>query len=257
MLKAHSRLLIQLFFFADLLLVSGSWLLAYVVRFYVARPPMRQHDIPPLGPYVLMLVPIFIVWGIAFRGLDLYRPRRIGSHLGEVADIAKASTLGALVLVAIMTFFFREYEFSRVVIAYFWLFSIALLAFSRVAFRELLRFARRRGYNQRVALVVGGGELAAQVIARLRARPDVGIQVVGVLSDAKESVEGVRWLGGYADLATVLTASQVDHVILALSHEDSGRLGGLVDAIGDEPVTIHVVPDLFRFASLRGGVEEF
>ncbi len=27
--------------------------------------------------------------------------------------------------------------------------------------------------------------------------------------------------------------------------------------MGDEPVTIHVVPDLFRFASLRGGVEEF
>src|SRR5262249_28197377 len=32
---------------------------------------------------------------------------------------------------------------------------------------------------------------------------------------------------------------------------------GLLDAVGDEPVTIHVVPDLFRFASLRGGVEEF
>src|SRR5439155_18547063 len=31
----------------------------------------------------------------------------------------------------------------------------------------------------------------------------------------------------------------------------------LLDAVGDEPVTIHVVPDLFRFASLRGGVEEF
>jgi Undecaprenyl-phosphate glucose phosphotransferase len=256
-LKAHSRLLLQLLFLADLLLVSASWLLAYVVRFYVAGPPMRQHDIPPLGPYLLMLVPIFVVWGIAFRGLDLYRPRRIGTHLGEVADIAKASTVGALVLVTIMTFFFREYEFSRVVIAYFWGFSIALLAFSRAAFRELLRFARRRGYNQRYALVVGGGELAAEVIARLRARPDVGIRVVGVLSDAKESVEGARWLGGYADLATELTASQVDHVILALSHEDQARLGGLIEAIGDEPVTIHVVPDLFRFASLRGGVEEF
>src|SRR5262249_26786184 len=45
--------------------------------------------------------------------------------------------------------------------------------------------------------------------------------------------------------------------VLALSHEDQGRLGGLLDAVGDEPVTIHVVPDLFRFASLRGGVEEF
>jgi hypothetical protein len=55
----------------------------------------------------------------------------------------------------------------------------------------------------------------------------------------------------------VLDAHQVDHVIVALPHEDYGRLGGLLEAIGDEPVTIHVVPDLGRFTSLRGGVEEF
>jgi len=49
----------------------------------------------------------------------------------------------------------------------------------------------------------------------------------------------------------------VDHVVIALAHEDASRLPGLLDAIGDEPVTIHVVPDLFRFTTLRGGVEEF
>ena len=44
---------------------------------------------------------------------------------------------------------------------------------------------------------------------------------------------------------------------MALVHEDASRLPGLLEAIGDEPVTIHVVPDLFRFTSLRGGIEEF
>ena len=41
-----------------------------------------------------MLLPILVVWGVAFRAFDLYRPRRIGSHLSEVADVAKASTAG-------------------------------------------------------------------------------------------------------------------------------------------------------------------
>src|SRR5262249_59691701 len=63
--------------------------------------------------------------------------------------------------------------------------------------------------------------------------------------------------GPYADLASVLEGRPVDHVTLALAQEDYARRPGLLDAIGDEPVTIHVVPDLFRFASLRGGVEEF
>ncbi len=258
MLKAHSRLLEQLMLVGDLVLVAASWLLAYLLRFYVLSfPRLRFQDIPPLDPYLLLLLPILIVWAVSFRAFDLYRPRRIGSHLSEAADIAKASSLGALVLVAVMTFFFREYDYSRVVILYFWVLSIGLVWFSRAAFREGLRFARRHGYNLRYAVVVGSGELATAVAQRIERRPDVGIQILGVVSDEKEATGGARRLGGYADLRTVLDANAVDHVILTLAHEDYGRLPGLLEAIGDEPVTIHVVPDLFRFTSLRGGVEEF
>jgi Undecaprenyl-phosphate glucose phosphotransferase len=254
-LRARSRLLEQVMLVGDLLLVAASWLLAYVVRFYVVGPAAR-HGIPPLEPYLLMLLPILVVWGMAFRGFDLYRPRRIGSRLSEVAAIAKASTVGALVLVSVMTFFFREYDYSRVVIVYFWIFSIAAVSFARYVFREALRVARRRGYNLRYALVVGGGELATGVVQRVRSRPDTGIQILGLVGD-KQAAAGVQALGGFADLRAVLDAHQVDHVILALAHEEYGRLGGLLEAIGDEPVTIHVVPDLGRFTSLRGGVEEF
>ena len=256
MLKAHSKLLEHIMLAGDLVVVAACWLLAYVVRFYVVGPPLRG-GIPPLYPYLLMLLPILVVWGVSFRAFDLYRPRRIASHLSEAADLAKASSLGALVLVAVMTFLFREYEYSRVVIVYFWLLSIAAVWLARGTFREALRFARRRGYNLRYAVVVGDGDLAATVVSRLAARTDVGIEVLGVVGDDKEGMGGARRLGGYSDLRAVLDAHVVDHVILALVHEDYGRLGGLLEAVGDEPVTIHVVPDLFRFASLRGGVEEF
>jgi Undecaprenyl-phosphate glucose phosphotransferase len=255
-LKAHSKLLEHIMLAGDLFVVAVCWLVAYLVRFYVLGPPLRS-EIPPLYPYLLMLLPILVVWGVSFRAFDLYRPRRIASHLSEAADLAKASSLGALVLVAVMTFLFREYEYSRVVIVYFWLLSIAAVWLARGTFREALRFARRRGYNLRYAVVVGDGELAATVVSRLAARTDVGIEVLGVVGDDKEGMGSARRLGGYADLRAVLDAHVVDHVILALVHEDYGRLGGLLEAVGDEPVTIHVVPDLFRFASLRGGVEEF
>jgi len=255
-LRAYSRLLEQVMLVGDLMLVAGSWLFAYLARFYVIGPQSR-HGIPPIEPYLLMLLPILIVWGIAFRAFDLYHPRRIGSRLSEVAGIAKASTVGALVLVSVMTFFFREYDYSRVVIVYFWIFSIAGVSFARYVFREALRVARRRGYNLRYALVVGGGELAAGVVERLKARPDTGIQILGLVGDDKRATAGVQSLGGLSDLRAVLDAHEVDHVILALAHEEYGRLVGLIEAIGDEPVTIHVVPDLGRFTSLRGGVEEF
>jgi Undecaprenyl-phosphate glucose phosphotransferase len=256
-LKAHQKVLEHLMLAGDLGLVAASWILSYFIRFYVLGPPLVHGDVPPLGPYLLMLLPILIVWGVSFRAFDLYRPRRIGSHLSEAADIAKASSLGALVLVAVMTFFFRGYDYSRIVIIYFWILSIVTVWFSRATFREALRFARRHGYNLRYAVVVGSGELATTVVRRMRARPDAGIQILGIVGDKTQEIEGVTRLGGYADLHAVLDSRTVDHVIVALAHEDQEQLGGLLDTVGDEPVTIHVVPDLFRFASLRGGVEEF
>ena len=161
--------------------------------------------------------------------------------------------MGALVLVAVMTFFFREYDYSRVVIVYFWLFSIASVSLSR-ATSSARASASRAGAATTCATRWwwAAASWPPTWSQRLRARPDVGIQVLGLVGDEQRARRRCPWLGGYADLRAVLDAHPVDHVILALAHEDYGRLAGLLDAIGDEPVTIHVVPDLFRFASLRG-----
>ena len=100
MLKAHSRVLEQLMLVGDLLLVAGCWLAAYGIRFHVAGP--RSHGTPPVEPYLLMLLPILLVWGIAFRAFDLYRPRRIGSRLSEITDIAKASPRASIAVVEVV-----------------------------------------------------------------------------------------------------------------------------------------------------------
>jgi len=257
-LKAHSRLLEQLALAADLLLVGGCWLLAYVLRFHVVGPPLVNPEPPPLRDYLLQLVPILVVWGVAFHWFGLYRPRRLGSRLSEWVDVAKASTLGVLALVTIMTFFFRETEYSRVVIVYFWLLSIVALSLWRAAYREALRVARRRGVNVRHALVVGGGGPALEVLTALHRRPDAGVKVVGLVGDKTEPASAsAPWLGRFEELRAVLDRQPVDLVFVALPHTESGRLGAILTEIGDDPVTIHLVPDVVGLASLRGGVEEF
>ena len=253
MLKAHSRVFEQIMLASDLVLIAGCWVSAYAFRFHVLPSP----DTPPFRDYALQLLPILVVWGFAFKAFDLYRPHRLASHLSEWLDIAKASTLGVLVLIALMTFAFRGYEYSRLVIIFFWAMCIVTASFSRAVFREALRVARRRGYNQRYAVIVGGGEPAAEVLRVLRRRPDVGVRVLGVLGDKHDSVDGARWLGAPEDIRGVLDAHQVDIVIIALQHGEYPRLTDILAQIGDEPVAIHLVPDVFSLASLRGGIEEF
>jgi Undecaprenyl-phosphate glucose phosphotransferase len=254
MLRAHSRLFEQLALLADLVLILICWVGAYWLRFTV----FPHGDVPPFRDYALQVVPILVVWGVAYRAFGLYRPHRLGSHLAEWVDIAKASTLGVLVLITLMTFAFRSHDYSRIVIVTFWATSIVGASLSRAVFREALRVARRHGYNQRFAVLVGAGEPAAEVARVLRRRPDTGIRLLGVLSDKRDG-EGlpVPWLGAIEEIRTVLSSRHVDIVIIALPHSDYSRVGAVLNEIGDEPVAIHLVPDLFSLASLRGGVEEF
>jgi len=252
-LKAHSRVVENLALGGDLCLIAICWVLAYWIRFHL----MHVTDVPPFRDYALQLIPILVVWGIAFRTFDLYRPNRLGSRVSEWFDVAKASTLGALILVSIMTFAFRGYEYSRLVILIFLAQSIVAVSLARAALREALRFARRHGYNLRYAIVVGGGEPAAEVLRILNRRRDVGVFVLGLLSDKKEVPENVRWLGGIEDVRTVLDRQQVDIVFIALPHADASRLTAVLSGIGDDPIAIHLVPDVFSLVPARGGIEEF
>jgi Undecaprenyl-phosphate glucose phosphotransferase len=252
-LKAHSRLVENLALVGDLFLIAVCWIWSYWIRFHLPH----VTDVPPFRDYALQLVPILVVWGIAFRTFDLYRPNRLGSRVSEWFDVAKASTLGALILVAIMTFMFRGYEYSRLVIILFLAQSIVAVSLARAALREALRFARRHGYNLRYAVVVGGGEPAAEVLRVLSRRRDLGIFVLGLLSDKREVPENVRWLGGIEDVRAVLDRQQVDIVFIALPHADASRLTTVLGGIGDDPIAIHLVPDVFSLVPARGGVEEF
>ncbi|PYN96535.1 MAG: undecaprenyl-phosphate glucose phosphotransferase [Candidatus Rokuibacteriota bacterium] len=256
MLKAHARLFEHLTLAMDLVLIATCWLGAYALRFYVAGPPMVVSETPPLRGYLLQLVPILLVWGAAFHWFDLYRPRRLGSRVSEWGDVAKASTLGVLVLVAIMTFAFKHEDYSRVVIVYFWVLSIVVVSVWRATFREGLRLVRRGGLNLRYAVIVGGGAPATEIVGAIRHRPDLGLLILGVVGDKEQADVGPRWLGRFEELRAILDSHDVNVVFLALPQRDSWRLGAVLADIGDEPVTIHLVPDVVSLTSLRGGIEE-
>jgi len=257
MLKAHARLFEHVTLAIDLVLIGACWMIAYWLRFYVVGPALVTPEIPPAREYLLQLVPILIVWGVAFNWFDLYRPRRLGSHLAEWVDVAKASTLGALVLVAVMAFVFKGHEYSRVVTVYFWALSIVAVSFWRATFREILRAVRRTGRNLRRAVIVGGGGPAVGIMTALRRRHDTGVQVLGLVGDKGDESPAAPWLGGFEDLRSVLDRHDVDLIFVALPHNDYGRVQQVLADIGDDPVEIHLVPDVYGLASLRGGVEQF
>jgi lipopolysaccharide/colanic/teichoic acid biosynthesis glycosyltransferase len=86
----------------------------------------------------------------------------------------------------------------------------------------------------------------------------MGVRVLGVVGDKDgNGAATLPYLGRYEDLRSVLDGQDVDLVIVALPHTEYARVGDVLRDIGDDPVAIHLVPDVFSLASLRGGIEEF
>lgn len=259
MLKKYSEFFKSLLFISDLALISLAWLGAYALRFYSSLIPTTK-GVPSLQPYLTLLPAILVVWAIVFKLFNLYRPRRISTHFAEIWDIVKACSLATLVVVA-LSFFLKQFEYSRLVFILFWGMSILSVTLSRWAFREFLRFFRRRGYNQRYALVIGAGRLGQELVEKLQRHSEIGIKVVGYLTRRPEkvgkSLGDVRVLGTYDELPRLLSTYSIDHVFVALPHNSYGDVEKILQFLQNQPVDVRFVPDLLQFMTVQGQAEMF
>jgi Undecaprenyl-phosphate glucose phosphotransferase len=256
-LYRNSEIFRSLIVAADLLIVGLAWIGAYGMRFLSgAAVPL---GVPDFALYAQPLLVILPLWFYLFRSRGLYEPMRTGSLLVEGASVLRATATGVVLLLA-LSFFVRTTSYSRAVVLLFAFSSAGGVVALRTGLRFGLRRLRRRGYNLRFAVVVGGPDLSREVIERIHEHPEAGIRVVGVLSDAaggrRSELGGVSVLGDYSALKSVLAEERVDQVIVALPREEGDKLDKVLHDLEDEMVTVRIVPDLMRLLSVRSSVED-
>ena len=240
---------------ADLVTLALAFALSYWARFSLlpseAPPPMRET--------VETLLLSLVIFPAIFRTSNLYTTNRSRSHIEEVFELFKATLLSTLVLVGV-SYFIRE-RYSRLTIALFATFAFVGLSAVRLAFRALFNELRRRGVNLKTILVVGAGSLGERVVDTIEQHRELGFTVTGLLTRRAEkigsTVRGVPVVGHFSDLAQVLDANPVDQVILALPLEEQPQTRELMEILALRTVDVKIVPDLFSYVTLRGGLEEF
>ncbi|MBS2033114.1 MAG: undecaprenyl-phosphate glucose phosphotransferase [Deltaproteobacteria bacterium] len=244
----------------DLLMVAAAFAIAYVLRFQFEFLRPLPLGFAPERETLSLLVAIVVVWPVVFSTQGLYASGRAKTHFDELFGVFKATVVGTLIVVAI-TYFGREERYSRLTLGLFALLAFVLVSIARVAFREVLRALRRRGHNLRDILVIGAGELGQQVVRSLRDHQELGFRVAGFLSRKAEKVgsdvEGAKVLGTLDDLDRVLAETHADQVIIALPSEEQAGLKKLVHQLTFHTVDVKVVPDLYQYITLSGGLEEF
>lgn len=258
MLKKYSQFFISLLFLQEIVVLSCAWLLAYYMRFYSGIIPVYK-GIPELLPYIKLLLPIWVIWGIIFKAYGLYHSMRAVNFFDEFTKIVKASVLALLIFIT-LTYLVRENQYSRLVFLYFWLIQLVMITSFRAIFRKLLKFLRKKGYNLRNVLIVGAGKLGQDLVRRIYEHPEFGLKIIGFLTRDEEKIgkkiEGIEVIGKYEDIQKILSEMDIDQVFIALPYDAHERIETILKLIGDNPVDIKVVPDLYQFATLATSVEE-
>ncbi|MEK6656266.1 MAG: undecaprenyl-phosphate glucose phosphotransferase, partial [Nitrospirota bacterium] len=70
MLKKHSQFFKSLNFIFDSVIIVFAWLSSYYLRFYLIPVPLPEHN-TSVDEYIIFLIPIILIWGIAFQAFGL------------------------------------------------------------------------------------------------------------------------------------------------------------------------------------------
>lgn len=185
----------------------ASWLWLDVVR-------GGKQNIAALGNLhsgTVFAAVIYALWTtLMLAAFRVYRTTRVHQSGSKSGNILAANAI-ALITAAAVLFVFRLEDFSRGVLAVYFVSSSIVLIAKRLAVRNLLSRIRAKGYNLKHMLVVGSGVLANRYIESINADESLGIHVSRQIKPDERLAEV---------LEKELHGDAIDEVIMALQPEE-------------------------------------
>ncbi len=246
MIKKHQRKLNKLQVLIDAFVVAIAYVLSWYLRLYSG---LFESEGVALAPRIYMSALVLIVPGylILYYFFHLYTAKRLQGRRAELWNIVKANCIGMLVLILIL-FLGKEalVNFSRRVIFYFFIFNIVLEEISRILIRTVLNKMRKQGFNLKHILLVGYSRASEEFIDRIKANPQWGYVVRGILDDDVERgtvYKGVKVLGRIDNLMVILPENKLDEIAITLSITKYSDLEQIVDMCEKSGVHTKFIPD--------------
>jgi exopolysaccharide biosynthesis polyprenyl glycosylphosphotransferase len=199
----------------------------------------------------LLLPAVLIMFGL--RGL--YSNTVESRMIDTAGRIASATSLSAISIIAAAALFDPLAE-PAPMLARGWLFGTVYLIGGRVLLCVIMSRARAAGIASRPTLIVGAGEVGADMERRLRDQPDLGLHVVGYVDGDPPPAEKVPQriapvLGPPSELVHIAQERGAEHVILAFSSEPDSGLVPLVRQLEANRIEVSLVPRMFESLSKR------
>ncbi|MDH7794758.1 MULTISPECIES: undecaprenyl-phosphate glucose phosphotransferase [unclassified Beijerinckia] len=182
---------------------------------------------------------------ILFQAFDLNTITAFRAPIRRGIRLACAWTLVFLAALSVIFLFKLEGVFSRVWAVGFFSVGFVMLMAGRLLVAIGVRWLTRRGQLDRRTVIVGGGELGAELLTALSQQKDIGLRIYGVFDDrsddrAPDVVAGYPKLGTVDDLPEFARHARVDLVILSLPITAEQRLLQMLRKLWVLPIDIRL-----------------
>jgi exopolysaccharide biosynthesis polyprenyl glycosylphosphotransferase len=204
---------------------------------------------------------LLFCWHMIFTMCGMYASHRLSSRRDEVLDLAKAITIGALVICAGKYVFHIALITPRFLVS-FWACAVLAAMVSRLSMRLFLAQVRLHGRNLRDMLIVGTNPRGVQFASKIVANPALGYRVVGFVDQGGADMpgfdnSGFKRVTDFAGLPSFLRKNVVDEVVIALPmrsmHSEASEVAALCEQQG---ILIRFASTLFDLKISRRRVEE-
>src|SRR4051795_7527966 len=219
----------------------------------------KAAHIPSGGSGIVWAFPPLVIGFLALRGM--YRAKITLRILDEAAHVVGASSVAAMSIVAVATFFGGTTH-SAELLARVWVFGMLYVAGGRLVIGLSHRHARALRLVGKRTLIVGAGRIGAQVERRLDEQPELGLRPIGYVdahppSDDQVAGRHVPVLGGPEELAEIVRTTGAEHVVLAFlsSRGSDAKLVPIVRQCDELGLEVSLVPRLFESINVRVGLE--
>lgn len=229
----------------DAAITAASFMFAYFFKFYILNDGPGVGVLPAVDYFYMLgfIVPIYIV---IYYACSVYAPKRTVRMRFEIYGILKANTIGIFALIIILYMIVRQFNVSRAVMAFFYIFNVGVTSAFRIGLRKLLRTFRKKGYNLKHILVVGYSRAAEEYIDRLMDNPQWGYVACGILDNhipAGTLYRGVKVLGKLGNLEVILPENKLDEIAITLPLKDYDYLEEIVSTCEKSGVHTKFIPD--------------
>ena len=257
MIKDNQKLLNRLHCVVDILVIIGSYMIAWYLKFESALFVGVQSKLD-FRDYMLALIWIVPLFIILYWAMGLYSPKRVLGRRVEISKIVQANSLG-IVLILTILFITKQQHFSREMAFLFYCVNIVLGIVVRLGIHMVLRAIRKQGFNQKHILLIGYSQSAEAYIDRIKSNPQWGYHVMGILDDNVTSgteYKGIKVLGRIANLEIILPENKLDEIAITLGLSEYSKLEKVVAECEKSGVHTKFIPDYMKIIPTKPYTED-